>query len=170
MNKQITVIGPIASGKTTASHLLRDHFGWPLMDADLFEDNPFLPLYAQDMSRWSFATELFFTIQRLKKLKRLKRLLKKSTVVVDSGLIMSHQVYTKNHLVQGTMTAAEWDFFCRIIADYQNNVPAPDVVISLVTPVPLQIKRIKARGRSFEVNYTEEYLAQITDRLGEYSR
>jgi deoxyadenosine/deoxycytidine kinase len=169
MNQQITIIGPIASGKTTASQFLSKALHLPLLDADLFETNPFLPDYIQDTPRWAFTTELFFTLGRLKKLEAIKDLLKKSSVVVDSGLIMSHQVYTKNHLVQGTMTAAEWEFFTRIICDYQSNLPTPDLIIHITANPETQLKRIKSRGRSFEADYKIEYLESITDRLHEYA-
>lgn len=169
MNQQITIIGPIASGKTTASQFLSKELNLPLLDADLFETNPFLPDYIQDTPRWAFTTELFFTLGRLKKLEAIKDLLKKSSVIVDSGLIMSHQVYTKNHLVQGTMTAAEWEFFTRIIADYQSNLPSPNIVIYLTLSPKTQLKRIKSRARSFEADYKLEYLESITDRLHEYA-
>ena len=96
-------------------------------------------------------------------------MLKKSSVVVDSGLIMSHQVYTKNHLVQGTMTAAEWDFFNEIIRDYQKSLPEPDIVIHLTASPTTQLARIAHRGRSFESGYTLDYLQSITDRLTEYA-
>jgi deoxyadenosine/deoxycytidine kinase len=168
-NHQITVIGPIASGKTTASQFLSEHFNLPLLDADLFETNPFLPGYIEDTARWSFATELFFTLGRIKKLDSLPAILKTSSVIVDSGLIMSHQVYTKNHLVQGTMTASEWEFFTRIVADYQSNIPAPDIIVHVTASPKIQLKRIKSRGRSFESGYTLEYLQNITDRLTSYA-
>lgn len=169
-NKLITIIGPIGSGKTTVSNFLSKELSLPLLDADLFEQNPFLPGYIKDTPRWAFATELFFTIRRIKKLKNINRLLKKSSLVVDSGLIMSHQVYTKNHLVQGNMTAAEWDFFSEIIDDYQKTIPSPDIIVQLLTKPVTQLRRIKKRGRSFESGYTLEYLKQITDRLDEYTR
>ena len=169
MYKSVTIIGPIASGKTTASQLLSHELGLPLLDADLFEQNPFLPNYIEDNSRWSFATELFFTISRIKKLTKLKSMLAKSPVIVDSGLVMSHQVYTKNHLVQGTMTAAEWEFFNRIVDDYRENIPSPSIVVSLLASPEVQLKRIESRGRSFESGYTLSYLSAITDRLGEYA-
>jgi deoxyguanosine kinase len=163
------VIGPIGSGKTTVSRLLSDKLKLPLLDADLYEENPFLPNYITDNSRWAFATELFFTLKRLKKLQHLKPLLKTSSVIVDSGLIMS-QLYTKNHLVTGTMTSAEWNFYQEILEDYQTNLPQPNLVIALLAKPTSQLKRIKARGRSFEAGYTLEYLKQITDRLHEYLR
>lgn len=168
MHHQITVIGPIGSGKTTASQVLSDQLGLPLLDADLFETNPFLPGYIEDNARWSFATELFFTIHRIKKLTGIVKLLEKSSLIVDSGLIMSHQVYTKNHLVLGTMTAAEWDFFTDIINDYQKTLPQPDIIVHITASPKVQLERIKARGRSFESGYTLEYLENITDRLHEY--
>lgn len=168
MHHQITVIGPIGSGKTTASQVLAEKLALPLLDADLFETNPFLPSYIEDNARWSFATELFFTLGRIQKLSLLPQMLKKSSVIVDSGLIMSHEVYTKNHLVQGTMTAAEWEFFTRIVGDYKKTLPAPDIVIHLLASPKTQLRRIKSRGRSFESGYTLEYLQSITDRLGEY--
>lgn len=168
MHHQITIIGPISSGKTTVSQVLARALDLPLLDADLFETNPFLPAYIEDNARWSFATELFFTLARIKKLSRLPRLLKKSSVIVDSGLIMSHEVYTKNHLVQGTMTAAEWEFFSQIVSDYTQSLPTPNLVVYVTASPTTQLARIKARGRSFESGYTLEYLQSITDRLSEY--
>jgi len=164
----ITVIGPIASGKTTISQFLSRALSLPLLDADLFETNPFLPSYIEDNSRWSFATELFFTLARIKKLKSLPRYLKKSSVIVDSGLIMSHAVYTKNHLVQGTMTAAEWEFFNQIVSDFAESLPSPNVIVYITASPNTQLSRIKARGRTFESGYTLDYLSSITDRLSEY--
>lgn len=168
-HSQITVIGPISSGKTTASQLLSQELALPLLDADLFETNPFLESYIKDTPRWAFATELFFTTRRIKKLGSIKGMLSKSSVIVDSGLIMSHEVYTKNHLVQGTMTASEWEFFTSIIQDYTRDLPEPDIVIHLTASPEIQLERIKARGRSFESGYTLEYLQSITDRLTEYA-
>ena len=73
---QITVIGPIGSGKSTASQFLAKELHLPLLDTDLFETNPFLPDYSQDIRRWAFTTELFFTRARIQKLKVIKSILK----------------------------------------------------------------------------------------------
>ncbi len=169
IHHQVTVIGPIGSGKTTASQVLSEQLVLPLLDADLFEENPFLPSFIEDTPRWSFATELFFTIHRIKKLTNMASLLKKSSLIVDSGLIMSHQVYTKNHLVLGTMTASEWEFFTDIINDYKKTIPEPDIIVHITASPETQLKRIESRGRSFESGYTLEYLQSITDRLSEYA-
>lgn len=164
----IAVLGNIASGKTTASQILAEKLKGYLVDADLFEENPFLQMYVNDRPRWSFATELYFTRARLKKLSNVKTLLKTSPVIVDSGILMSAWVYAKNHLKQGTMTAAEWQFYLDLTEDIKKNTyDDEDLVVILKAPTEALLKRIKVRGRDFEKAYDKEYLMQLSDRLGE---
>ncbi len=164
----VAVLGNIASGKTTASQVLANKLKAQLVDADLFEENPFLQMYVEDRPRWSFATELYFTRARLHKLFNIKELLKKSPVVVDSGLLMSCWVYAKNHLKQGTMTAAEWQFYLDLTDEMKKNTyDDEDLVIILKAPTEVLLKRIKDRGRDFEKAYDKEYLLQLGDRLNE---
>ncbi len=164
----IAVLGNIASGKTTASQYLSQKLKAQLIDADLFEENPFLQMYVNDRPRWSFATELYFTRARLKKLSGVKNLLRKNSVVVDSGLFMSCWIYAKNHLKQGTMTAAEWQFYLDLIEDMKKNTyDDEDLVVILKAPTQVLLKRIDVRGRDFEKAYDKEYLLQLGDRLDE---
>lgn len=164
----IAVLGNIASGKTTASLILAEKLKAFLVDADLFEENPFLQVYVNDRPRWSFATELYFTRARLKKLSNVKTLLKTSSVVVDSGILMSAWVYAKNHLKQGTMTAAEWQFYLDLTEDIKKNTyDDEDLIVILKASTDCLLKRIKDRGRDFEKAYDKEYLLQLGDRLSE---
>lgn len=164
----IVILGNVASGKTTASQILVQSLKAHLVDADLFEENPFLPMYAQDRPRWAFANELYFTRARIKKLSEIRTLLKTSTVVVDSGMFMSVWVYAKNHLKQGTMSAAEWQFYLDLTSDMQKNAIDPeDLVIILKAPTEVLLKRIDVRGRDFEKAYDQQYLFQLGDRLDE---
>lgn len=164
----IAVLGNIASGKTTASQILASKLAAHLVDADLFEENPFLQMYVNDRPRWSFATELYFTRARLKKLSEIRNLLKDKHVVVDSGLLMSCWVFAKNHLKQGTMTAAEWQFYLELIDEMKKNTyDDEDLVIILKATPNILLKRIAQRGRDFEKAYDKEYLLQLGDRLEE---
>jgi len=163
----ITIIGSIASGKTTAAKILAQALKAHLVDADLFEENPFLELYVKDMPRWAFASELYFTRLRLQKVKEVLDKSKDHSVIVDAGLLMSTYVYCKNHLIQGTMTAAEWQFYLTLINDLKTKIKDPDLIIYLKTSPETQLKRIKNRGRDFEAAYKFKYLAQLTDRLEE---
>lgn len=165
-NLHIAVIGGIAAGKTTATQVLADGLGAePILE--LFEENPFLPLFTQDKSRWSFATQLFFVRDRLRQLTKIKKLLQKSSVIVDAGMLMNTEVYTKNQLIQGYMTAAEWQFYLDLVTDLKKDYVEPDLVVYLKCTPETLLKRIRARRREFEKHYDVTYLAQLVDRLEE---
>lgn len=163
----LNIIGSIASGKTTAAKILSQSLKAYLVDADLFEENPFLELFVKDMPRWAFASELYFTRLRLQKVKEIENKIKRQHVMVDAGLLMSTYIYCRNHLIQGTMTAAEWQFYLDLVNDLKTKAMDPHLVIYLKTSPRTQLQRIKARGRDFETAYTFKYLAQLTDRLEE---
>ncbi len=165
----ITVIGSIASGKSTAANIIAQTLKAHLVDADLFEENPFVELFVKDMPRWAFASELYFTRLRLQKVKEVLDKSKNQSVVVDAGLLMSTYIYCKNHLIQGTMTTAEWQCYLTLLnaLKTKTKVKNPDLVVYLKTSPTTQLKRIKNRGRDFEAAYKLKYLAQLTDRLEE---
>lgn len=167
-NFHLAVLGNIASGKTTVSHFLAKQLKASLVDADLFEENPFLQMYVEDRPRWSFATELYFTRARLKKLSNVRELIKKGNVIVDSGLLMSCWIYARNHLKQGTMTAAEWQFYLDLTEELRkNSYDDEDLVIILRAQPRVLLERIATRGRDFEKAYDQVYLYQLSDRLNE---
>jgi len=168
-HKQVVVIGGIGSGKTTACHALASILNLPLVDADLFEQNPFLSDYVKDNKRWAFTNELYFILSRIKKLANLSLLLANSNIVVDSGLIMSLEIYTKLHASSGTLTPAEWDFFKNIVRDYRVAIPEPNIVVMLKAPPNVQLERIKSRDRDFEANYTLDYLTAVSKELDNYA-
>ena len=105
MHRLITIIGPIASGKTTASQLLARALDIPLLDADLFETNPFLPSYIEDNARWAFTTELFFTTRRIKKLARLKA--NERTAALMNGRPLIDQANGVAYIPDGKVTAVK---------------------------------------------------------------
>lgn len=165
-NFHIAVIGGIAAGKTTATQVLAEGLKVESI-LELFEENPFLPLFTQDKARWSFAAQLFFVRDRLRQASKIKKLLKKSSVIVDAGMLMNTEVYTKNQLIQGYMTAAEWQFYLDLVTDLKKDYVEPDLVVYLKCSPETLLKRIRTRRREFEKRYDITYLAQLVDRLEE---
>ena len=57
----IAVAGNIGSGKTTLTSLLGKHYNWlpHFEDAD---DNPYLNDFYEDMQRWSFNLQVYFSM------------------------------------------------------------------------------------------------------------
>ena len=60
MSMHIAVAGNIGSGKTTLTSLLSKHFGWDAHYEDV-DDNPYLNDFYNDMQRWSFNLQIYFS-------------------------------------------------------------------------------------------------------------
>lgn len=166
--QMITVIGNIGSGKTTVTPVIAKAIKANLVDADnLFQTvDPFRELYLNDIKRWALANELWLTLERVVLVKKYLRQQQGRFLVVDSGLLMSW-AYTHGHFLAGTMTADEWKLYRRLFDKIAINLFSSSLVIALECSVPTLIKRIKKRGRGFELKYyNETYLQQIDNGLG----
>ena len=165
--QMITVIGNIGSGKTTVSPVIAKALKASHVDADnLFQTiDPFRELYLNDLRRWALANELWLTLERVILVKKYLKTVKQKLLVVDSGLLMSW-AYTHGHYLAGTMTPEEWGLYRRLFDKIAINLFSSSLVVYLECPVPTLMKRIKKRGRGFELKYyNETYLKQIDNGL-----
>src|SRR3990167_10732867 len=86
----ITVIGSIASGKSTVAKFIADNLGAEFIAADeLYKTNPFCKETLKDRKRWSLASDLWFLVKRAELAEEFEDILKKEIIVQDSGLLMS---------------------------------------------------------------------------------
>ncbi len=70
----ITIIGNIASGKSTIAHFLAKQLDADLVMADeLYKTNPFFQNAVVDRSRWSLASDLWFLMKRVEMAKELEK-------------------------------------------------------------------------------------------------
>lgn len=166
MNKIITVIGNVGSGKTTLAKILAEKLSGILIDADPYALNPFLPLYAENHARWALATELFFTLSRATHLSSELKKDKSQTKIIDSGLLMGIEVYAKHHRKAGTMTKEEWSLFKKLTKDSVNSkLIYPDLVIYCRCDIRTCLERIETRGRKFETHHSRKYLKNLETNL-----
>lgn len=166
MNKTITVIGNVGSGKTTLAKILAEKLSGILIDADPYTLNPFLPLYAENHARWALATELFFTLSRATHLSTELKKDRSKTKIIDSGLLMGIEVYAKHHRKAGTMTRDEWSLFKKLTKDSVNlSLIYPDLVIYCRCDIRTCLERIESRGRKFETHHSRKYLNNLENNL-----
>lgn len=165
-NKFITIIGNIASGKSTLTRLLTKKLKARQIPADsLFRINPFFPLALNDRPRWSLASDLWFFYERLKLERKIPKQLKTNHVIVDSGLPMSF-VYARSRLINDYLTQNEWELYKSIHDELLPTAKFPDTIIYLKTPVEMILKRIRRRRRQFELkHYTAKYLQGLEESL-----
>lgn len=165
MNKFIAIIGCPGSGKSTLTNLLEKELPAQRMPADLFQSNPFFELTIKNRERWSLTSDFWFLLKRFELNERVSDMLLKGNIVVDSGIPMS-LVYAHSRLESGYFTEPEWDLYSSFHKALSAHEDRPHLIIYLTASVPFLLKRIKYRGRDFEIaNYTSEYLESLNASL-----
>jgi len=164
MNYQyIAVEGNIGAGKSTLANLLAKHYDARLV-LEEFADNNFLPKFYQDAERYAFPLELSFLADRFKQLKQL-------TINHDlfNGNVISDYVITKSKLfARVNLKDQEYELFQKLFDIMAPNLPVPDLLIYLHTPVNKLQQNIKQRGRTYEQTISAEYLERVQQVYQQY--
>lgn len=159
----LTIIGNVASGKSTLMPILTNALGAHAVDADdLFQtSDPFSKPYLADMKRWAFANETWLTMERIKILRTELAKKKQGLTIIDSGLLMSW-VYTYSHLLVGNITDDEWALYHGLYDELTDGLFQNTHVVKLSYSMDTLMERLKKRGRDYELAfYTREYLGQL---------
>lgn len=160
----IAVEGLIGAGKTTLAKRLAAEWDAETV-LEEFEDNPFLPQFYNDPKRHAFALELSFLAQRFHQLKRVgERNLFQPTAVADYSI-------GKSLVFAGaTLPPDEHALFRDLYTIMYSGLPKPELLLYLHLPMAVVRQRIHGRGRSYEQQISEEYLAQLQERYIDHLR
>ena len=154
----ITIEGNIGAGKTTLSKLLAEHYNAHLI-LEQFEDNPFLPKFYEDATRYAFPLELSFLAERYKQLK--KQLTNRDIfqpVTISDYLFIKSKLFAKVNL-----PSDEYELYETLFDIIYPNLPQPEVLIFLQAPIAKLQENIADRNRSYEQEIENEYLKKIQD-------
>jgi len=161
----IVIEGNIGAGKTTlASMIARDHNAKLILER--FADNPFLPKFYSDPSRYSFPLELSFLADRYRQLKEelVEQDLFRSFTVADyyfmKSLVFSSQTLEKD----------EFSLYRQIFYIIYSSLPKPDLYVYLHVPPERLLKNIATRGREYEKSITADYLTGIQESYFNFFR
>lgn len=159
----ITIEGPIGVGKTSLSNAVSSHFTYHLLK-EIVDENPFLGKFYENISEWSFQTEMFFLCNRYKQLTDIKHYLagQQKPVVADYH-IFKNLIFAKR-----TLQPTEYEKYEAIYKILTADMPVPNMVVYLHASVDTLMKRIAKRGREFEKNITREYMEQLAADYHEF--
>ncbi len=160
----MAVEGLIGAGKTTLARRLAAEWGAETVFEE-FEDNPFLPQFYNDPARHAFALELSFLAKRYHQLKRVgERSLFQPTAVADYSI-------GKSLVFAGATLAPDEHVLFRDLYDIMYaGLPKPEFLLYLHLPMETVQQRIRSRGRSYEQQIGQEYLAQLQERYLDHLR
>lgn len=152
----IAIEGNIGAGKTTLASKIAEDFNAKLV-LERFADNPFLPKFYKDQTRYAFPLEMSFLADRYQQLADdLSQFdLFKDFVVADFHIFKS-LIFAKV-----TLQEDEFRLYKTLFDIIYKEMPKPDLYIYLYQNTDRLLKNIKKRGRNYEQEIPAEYLEKI---------
>ena len=152
----IAIEGNIGAGKTTlATRLAADQNRRLILEE--FSDNPFLPPFYREPERYAFPVELFFMAERHK---QLQSELAQTDLFADG--VIADYIFVKTLLfARNTLPAEEFRLFSRLFKVMDAGFPNPELIVYLHRPVEALQANIAKRGREYEKEIKDEYLANV---------
>ncbi len=154
----VCIEGNIGSGKTTLAHHLTAALDGILV-LEEFQENPFLPLFYQDASKYGFHVELSFLVDRFHQLKDLQKSNLFGKPTISDYYLIKCLLFARNNLSDN-----EYTLFHTFFEMVKNQTPTPDLIIYLDASVRKLQKNIEKRNRSYEQSITDEYLQNIASQ------
>src|SRR5690606_20741338 len=152
----MAIEGNIGAGKTTLSKMIAEDFNAKLV-LERFADNPFLPKFYQDPSRYAFSLEMSFLADRYQQFMD-----DTSQFDLFKNFMVSHFEFTKS-LTSSTVTLRqEASNLSRIPFNIMyREVKKPEVYLYPYPHTGRLLENIKTRGRDYEQRIGRDYLEKI---------
>ncbi|MFY0483803.1 2-amino-4-hydroxy-6-hydroxymethyldihydropteridine diphosphokinase [Flavobacterium sp. PLA-1-15] len=159
----IAIEGNIGAGKTTLTTRIAEDFNAKTV-LERFADNPFLPKFYKDQSRYAFSLEMSFLADRYQQLSDdLAQFdLFKDFIVADYHIFKS-LIFSKV-----TLTEDEYRLYRKLFDIIYKEMPKPDLYIYLYQNTERLLQNIKRRGRSYEQEIQPDYLERINSGYLDY--
>ncbi len=158
--KHIAVAGNIGAGKTTLATKLSLHFGWETYYEDV-DHNPYLEDFYENMTRWSFNLQIYFLNSRFNQIREIQKGSK--TVIQDRTIYEDAYIFAPNLYEMDLMSERDFQNYITLFRTMSATFGAPDLLIYLRASTETLIKQINKRGRDFEANIREDYLARLNN-------
>ena len=146
----IVLAGVIGAGKTSLTSILAEHLGSQAFYEGV-ADNPILPLYYQDMKRYTFLLNVYLLNTRLSQINKAVQI---PNSVIDRS-IYEDKLFFKMNTDAGTADKTEYDIYSSLVDNMLEDIPntaskKPELLIYISVPYDVMLKRIKKRGREYE--------------------
>jgi len=154
----IAIAGNIGTGKTTLTNMLSRRFGWEA-HFEVVADNPYLSDFYDDMSRWSFPLQIFFLNHRFKAHQRVTE--GANSAIQDRSIYEDANIFARNLYEQKLMSERDYRNYLDLYQSMIAFLSPPDLVIYLKKSLPKLKEQITLRGRDYEKNIPDDYLANL---------
>jgi len=149
----IVIEGPLRVGKTTLAQVLSERLhARRVYDC---EDNPFLPEFYQEKAGAAFRSQMYFLIER-------QRRLREALAVQAPGPILADFLLEKDRIYANlNLNDAELKLYDRYYEALASEIPAPDLVIYLQAKPEVLRTRIAKKAAREETQISPEYIEEV---------
>lgn len=152
----IAIEGNIGAGKTSLASMLSQDFNGKLI-LERFADNPFLPKFYKDASRYAFPLEMSFLADRYQQISDdLAQLDLFKNFIVSDYYVVKSLIFSRI-----TLNNDEFSLYRKLFNIMYRDIRKPDLYIYLYQNTEQLQQNIKKRGRDYEQNIADEYLGKI---------
>ena len=157
----IAVTGNIGAGKTTLTTMLAKHYGWSAQYEDV-DNNPYLDDFYQDMSKWSFALQMYFLGSRFRQVKEIRESGK--NIIQDRTIYEDAHIFAENLNEMNLLSDRDYSNYTSLFNLMKSFVSAPDLLIYLKADISTLTKQIAKRGREYEAGISIDYLMRLNKK------
>ncbi|WP_067029171.1 2-amino-4-hydroxy-6-hydroxymethyldihydropteridine diphosphokinase [Allomuricauda sp. CP2A] len=152
----IAIEGNIGAGKTTLSKMIAEDFNAKLV-LERFADNPFLPKFYEDQSRYAFPLEMSFLADRYQQFTD-------DTSQFDlfkNFMVSDYDIFKSLIFAKITLQNDEFNLYRKVFNFMYKEVKKPEIYLYLYQNTERLLQNIKKRGRDYEQKIPPEYLEKI---------
>ncbi|MSP13238.1 MAG: deoxynucleoside kinase [Chloroflexi bacterium] len=154
-NSYVAIEGVIGVGKTTLARLVTAALNANLL-LEVFDENPFLPLFYQDRQRYAFQTQLFFLLNRFQQQRR------QVPVLLRCGPLVSDYTFAKDRLFAAlNLSGDELALYDQVYTILAQRTIKPDLLIYIHADTDVIMQRITLRDRAYERSMEWIYIDQL---------
>ena len=157
----IAVTGNVGAGKTTLTTMLAKHYGWETQFEDV-DHNPYLDDFYQDMSKWSFALQMYFLGSRFRQVKEIRESGK--NIIQDRTIYEDAYIFAENLNEMNLLSDRDYSNYTSLFNLMKSFVSAPDLLIYLKADISTLTKQIAKRGREYEAGISIDYLMRLNKK------
>lgn len=155
--RYIAVEGVIGAGKTSLSRMVSERLNARLV-LEQFEENPFLERFYEDAEHYAFQTQIFFLLSRYRQQQDLFQADLFHNALVTDYIFDKDKIFAYLNLQDDELRLYE-----TLVSSIEKNIPTPDLVVYLQSSVERLMSNIRARGRKYEENISEEYIKDLNE-------
>lgn len=152
----IAIEGNIGAGKTTLANKLAEDFNAKTV-LERFADNPFLPKFYEEQSRYAFPLEMSFLADRYQ---QTADDLAQFDLFKDF-IIADYHIFKSIIFAKVTLPEDEFRLYKTMFDIVYKEMPKPDLYIYLYQSNERLLENIKKRGRDYEQEIEAGYLEKI---------